>query len=91
MLPKKNDQPLNQTLTLQIDATTFQPAVSAAVSAILTHLNANNTNVGGIVNTNSNPSNNQAPQRATNYHDNPSPKTKSNKRKSWNKPKDKSL
>ena len=91
MSPKKNDQPIYQTPTLQIDAATFQAAVSAVVSAVLTHLNANNANVSGIVNNNSNPSNNQVPQRATNYHDTPSPKTKSIKRKSWTNSKDKSL
>ena len=57
MNPKKNDQPINQTPTLQIDAATFQAAVSAAVSAILTHLNANNISVSGIVNNHFNPSN----------------------------------
>ena len=56
MSPKKNDQPINQTPTLQIDAATFQAAVSAAVSAILTHLNANDAGVSGIVNNHSNPS-----------------------------------
>ncbi|KAL7612447.1 hypothetical protein Lser_V15G05558 [Lactuca serriola] len=56
MAPKKNDQPINQTPTLQIDAATFQVAVSAAVSAILTHLNANDAGVSGIVNNHSNPS-----------------------------------
>ena len=70
MSSKKNDQPINQTPTLQIDAATFQATVLDAVSAILTHLNANNASVSGIVNSHSNPS---------------------NKRKSWNKPKDKSL
>ncbi|KAL7606573.1 hypothetical protein Lser_V15G20161 [Lactuca serriola] len=91
MSPKKNNQPLDQTPTLQIDAATFQAAVSAAVSAILTHLNANNANISRIVNNNSNPGNNQVPQRATNYHDTPSPKTKCNKQKAWDKSKDKSL
>ncbi|KAL7608977.1 hypothetical protein Lser_V15G12685 [Lactuca serriola] len=56
MSPKKNDQPFNPTPTLQIDAATFQVAVSAAVSAILTHLNTNNASVSRIVNNHSNPS-----------------------------------
>ena len=90
MSPKKNDQPIYQTPTLQIDAATFQAAVSAAVSAVLTLLNANNANVSGIVNNNSNPSNSQVPQRETNYHDTPNPKPKNNKRKFWAKTKGKS-
>ena len=90
MSPKKNDQPINQTPTLQIDAATFQAAVSAAMSAVLTHLNANNANVSRIVNTNSNPSNSQVPQRETNYHDTPNPKPNNNKRKFWAKVKGKS-
>ena len=90
MSPKKDEQPINQAPTLQIDAATIQAVVSAAVSAFLTHLNANNANVSGIINNNSNPSNNQIPQRAANYHDTPSSKTKSNKRKFWDRKKDKS-
>ena len=91
MSSKKDDQHINQTLTLQIDTATFQTAVSAAVSAFLTHMNANNASVSGIVNNYSHPSNNPVPQQATNYHDTPSPKTKSIKRKSWTNSKDKSL
>ena len=90
MSPKKNDQPINQAPTLQIDAATFQAAVSAAVSAILTHLHANDVNVSGAVNNNANPGDNPVPRRATNYHDTPSVRTKSNKRKFWDRKKDKS-
>ena len=91
MNPKKNDQPINQTPTLQIDAATFQAAVSAAVSAILTHLNANNASVSRIAINHSNPSNNPAPQRPTNYHRTPSVEAKSNSQKFWAKRKNKSL
>ncbi|KAL7597580.1 hypothetical protein Lser_V15G24332 [Lactuca serriola] len=78
MNPKKNDHPINPTPTLQIDAATFQAAVSAVVSAILTHLNANNASVSKIAINHSNPSNNLAPQRPTNYHGTPSAEAKIN-------------
>ena len=40
MPPKKHNQPTRKTPTLQIDATTFQAAVTAAVTAVMAHLNA---------------------------------------------------
>ncbi|KAL7595483.1 hypothetical protein Lser_V15G29682 [Lactuca serriola] len=91
MNPKKNDQPINQTPTLQIDAATFQAAVSAAVLAVMTHLNANNASVSRIAINHSNPGNNPAPQRPTNYHGTPSAEAKSNTQKFWAKRKNKSL
>ena len=45
MPPKKCNQPTNKTPILQIDATTFQAAVIAAVTTVMAHLNANNANV----------------------------------------------
>ena len=90
MSPKKSNQPISQTPTLQIDAATFQAAVSAAVTTVLNHLNANYANVSGMVFNNSNPSNNQVHPRVTNYHDTPNLKPKSNKRKFWDRVKGKS-
>ena len=76
MPSKKRNQPINKTPTLQIDAATFQVAVSAAVTVVMTHLNANNANVSGMVINNSNQSNNQVHQRVSNYHDTPNLKPK---------------
>ena len=45
MPPKKCNQPTSKTPILQIDAATFQAAVTAAVTAVMAHLNANNANV----------------------------------------------
>ena len=90
MSSSRNSQPNNETPILQIDAATFQAAVSAAVTAVMTHLNANNANVSGIVRNNSNQSNNQVHQWVTNYHDTPNFNPKSNKRKFWDRFKGKS-
>ena len=56
----------------------------------MTHLNANNANVSGMVINNSNQSNNQVHQWVSNYHDTPNLKPESNKRKFWDRFKGKS-
>ena len=45
MPPKKCNQPTSKTPILQVDAATFQAAVTAAVAAVMAHLNANNANI----------------------------------------------
>ena len=45
MLPKKRNQSASKKPALLFDEATFQAAVSAAVAAVMAHLNANNANV----------------------------------------------
>ena len=76
MPPSGNGHPNNETTILYIDATTFLVTVLAVVTAVLTHLNANNINVGGIgIN------DNQVHPGTTNYHNIPNLKPKDSKRK----------
>ena len=57
MPPKKRNQSTSKKPTLLFDEATFQAAVSAAVAAVIAHLNANNANVSKGPVRNSNPGN----------------------------------
>ena len=59
MPPKKRNQPPSKKPTLLFDEATFQAAVSAAVAAVMAHLNANTANVSKGPVGNSDPDNGQ--------------------------------
>ena len=73
---KKRNQPASKKPILQMDTTTFQ----AAVIAVMTHLNANNTNGSGIIIGNPNQGNNQVHQRVPTCKDTPNLQRKNKKR-----------
>ena len=85
MSSHRNNQDTGETPILQIDSATFQAAVTAALTAVMMQLNANNTNKNGNSIDNSYQSNNHKNQRVTAYQGTPNPKLKSRKRESESK------
>ena len=69
MPSKKRNQPTIKTLILQIDAAMFQAVVTAVVAAVMTHQNANNTNVSGVIIENPDRRDSQVQQRVPVYKD----------------------
>ena len=47
MSSPRGNQPTSKVPTLQIDAATFQAAVTAAVAAVMAQFNANNASING--------------------------------------------
>ena len=62
-----NHRATDETPFLQIDSATFQAVVTATVTAIMAHLNANNTSENGNGVENSNRNNNQGNQKVPTY------------------------
>lgn len=69
MPPKKRNQIAGKTLILQMNTATFQVAVTASITAVMTHLNANNANGSGILIGNPNLVDNQVQKRVPTRND----------------------
>ena len=85
MPSRKNNKHTRETPLLQMDSATLQAAVTAAVTAAMVQINANNPNGGGNTHDNSIQRNEHGNQQVTTYQGTPNPKLKSRKLRSGSK------